>query len=68
MLLCLTCRVLAGLGQLGYCPAPLLEAIAACLQQSGALDRFTTRQLAMASFAFASLDFFPGGEGLGLWG
>ncbi|KAL4430994.1 hypothetical protein ABPG75_006250 [Micractinium tetrahymenae] len=53
-------RVLGGLGQLGYCPAQLLEAIAACLQKPGVLSRFTTRQLAMASFAFASVDFFPG--------
>lgn len=57
---CSPTRALWGLGQLGYCPAPLLTSLSLRLQQPGALAPLDTRQLAMASYAFAALDFFPG--------
>lgn len=57
-----TARTLWGLGQLGYCPAALLGAVAAHLQRPGVLAAFEPRQLAMTTYAFAALDFFPGGR------
>lgn len=61
------CRVLWGLGQLGFCPALLLGTISTHLQQPGVLGAFEPRQLAMATYAFAALDFFPGEQEVQGW-
>ena len=52
--------MLWGLGQLGHCPVDLLDGIAAHLQRPGVLAGFDVRLLAMTTYAFAALDFFPG--------
>lgn len=53
--------MLWGLGQLGVRPDQLLITVSLRLQQPGVLAAFSPRQLAMAAYAFATLDFFPGG-------